>query len=49
MLRRIEETAYIDANQELPISTDGRLTKPPAQIRREQDSGAKTAPTASPN
>lgn len=49
MLRRIEETAYIDANQELPISTDGRLTKPPAQIRREQDSSAKTAPQASPN
>lgn len=49
MLRRIEETAYIDADKTAPVGPDGRLTMPPDEIRSRQGQSPGEDSVAKPN
>lgn len=49
MLRRIEETAYIEADQPMPVGSDGRLTAPPEAIRGPQKPSTGEGSSVKPN
>jgi len=49
MLRRIEETHYLDADKPVPVEADGRLTIPPDEIRGQQNNSDDQRSSIKPN